>query len=63
MAEFRKAVISSKRMGSSTAGGAGSPVGTFRSSSQGNLQSSQKKGGMGDSPKKEIRFEMTHEPS
>lgn len=62
MAEFRKAVISSKRMGSSTAGGAGSPGGTFRSSSQGKLQGSQKTGA-GESPKKEIRFEMTHEPS
>ena len=63
MAEFRKAVISSKRMGSSTmsnSGGGGG--GTMRSTSQGNLHSSLKSD-TGESPKKEIRFEMTHEPS
>jgi len=60
MAEFRKAVISSKRMGST-----GSSIGTMKSSSQSHLATSQR-GGVDDvrgSPKKDIRFEMTHEPS
>lgn len=62
MAEFRKAVISSKRMGSSTAHNGN----TMRSSSQGNLKGSPGGGGSPSgvgSPKKEIRFEMTHEPT
>ena len=61
MAEFRKAVISSKRMGNSGMGNSGGN--TMRSSSQGNLQSTKANTGAGESPKKEIRFEMTHEPS
>lgn len=68
MAEFRKAVISSKRMGSGTSTTANTKTGggTLRSTSQGNLHSSLKSdtgGAGGESPKKEIRFEMTHEPS
>lgn len=62
MAEFRKAVISSKRMGSTMSSTGGGGKGTMRSTSQGNLQSSMR-AETGESPKKEIRFEMTHEPS
>lgn len=74
MAEFRKAVISSKRMGASSSSsgyGGGSPgstggkragEGTMRSSSQGGFQPARQGQGQGSSGR-EIRFEMTHEPS
>lgn len=63
MAEFRKAVISSKRMsGGQHLSGTGAVV---RSSSQGNMHTTQGQGqGQGQATReKEIRFEMTHEPS
>lgn len=61
MSEFRKQIISSKRMGSNSRDSL--PPLTQTNSQSNSYSHSQSNPQLQGSVKKEIRFEMTHEPS